>query len=252
MVTMLRRILGCCLAALVGCAPVQQIQPPAQAVAPVAPTVSHVAASGCVGDHDSLNFGPSGFTIDAYPAWPPNGTPDHLVIHYSNGDTIWGKPSYGAANCQDYEHCQRATFMMNPTWNKCVAVGQLLEVVTLDGMPVLESSLLQITDTQTSRTVYLGLSRGTWYAGPSVTAVASQAQQAVSQTSQSPSPTPASGDEHPYLKAGVQVVTGTLAAVLVLGMAYLDYRAQVQSSYNANNISCTSSEMGNSWYTNCH
>jgi hypothetical protein len=79
-----------------------------------------------------------------------------------------------------------------------------------------------------------------------------QAQQPASQASQSPSPPPASGEEHPYLKAGVQIVTGTLAAVLVLGMAYLDYRAQVQSSYNANNISCTSSEMGNFWYTNCH
>ena len=99
------------------------------------------------------------------------------------------------------------------------------------------------------------MSNGRMFAGPDFQSLAqqvSQAQQSASQAPQSASPPPPTGEEHPYLKAGVEVVTGTLAAVLVLGMAYLDYRAQVQSSYNANNISCTSSEMGNFWYTNCH
>src|SRR5208283_2555563 len=244
MVAVFRRILGCCLAVSMGCAPVQQIQPVAPTVTPVAPSVSHVAGSGCVGDHDTVDFGPNGF-INAYPAWPPNGTPDHLVIHYSNGDNIWGKPSYGAANSQDYKHCQRATFMINPTWKHCVAVGQLLEVVTLGGMPVLESSLLQITDTQTSRTVYLGFSRGTWYAGPSVTAVAAQAQQAANQQTGQSNPTSGNSAVASGAQAFGAAVGVALSAALALGVVYLaargqnlSYQAQVQQE-NLNYMAAT-------------
>jgi hypothetical protein len=184
---------------------------------------------------------PNGW-MDAYPDWP---NLDHLMIHYSNGETIWGKPLYGTPNCANSYTCRQALFNINK--------GPILEVLTLDGKPVLDSSLLQITNPKTGGVVYLAVSGGRMFAGSDLQSLAQQVSQAQqsSQVSQSPSPTP-SGDEHPYLKAGVQIVTGTLAAVLVLGMAYLDYRAQVQSSYNANNISCTSSEIGNFWYTNCH
>ncbi|MGB8412598.1 MAG: hypothetical protein WCE23_07215 [Candidatus Binatus sp.] len=182
--------------------------------------------------------------MDAYPDWP---NLDHLMIHYSNGDTIWGKPLYGTSNCANSYTCRQALFNINK--------GPTLEVLRLDGKPVLNSSLMQITYPKTGGVFYIALSGGRMVAAPDLQSLAQkvgQAQQSASQAPQSPSPTPASGEEHPYLKAGVQIVEGTLAAVLVLGMAYLNYRAQVQASYNANNFSCTSSEMGNFWYTNCH
>jgi hypothetical protein len=182
--------------------------------------------------------------MDAYPDWP---NLDHLMIHYGNGETIWGKPLYGTPNCANSYTCRQALFNINK--------GPILEVLTLDGKPVLDSSLLQITYPKTGGVVYLAVSSGRMFAASdlqSLTQQVSQAQQSASQARQSASSTSGPGEEHPDLKAGVEVVTGTLAAVLVLGMAYLDYRAQVRSSYNANNISCTSSEMGNSWYTNCH
>ena len=182
--------------------------------------------------------------MDAYPDWP---NLHYLIIQYSNGERIWGMPLYQSPNCANSYTCKQALFNINK--------GPVLEVLTLDGKPVLNSSLLQITNPKTGGVVYLAVSNGRMFAGPDLQSLAqqvSQAQQSASQAPQSASPPPPTGEEHPYLKAGVEVVTGTLAAVLVLGMAYLDYRAQVQSSYNANNISCTSSEMGNFWYTNCH
>jgi hypothetical protein len=75
-----------------------------------------------VGEYDRLDFS-SGNFINAYPYWPPRGPLNFLVIHYNNGDTIWGEPSYGAPDCPDFTHCRRATFRINPTWQKGVPQG---------------------------------------------------------------------------------------------------------------------------------
>lgn len=206
------------------------------------PTAQFIPASQNNPAHYRFTL-PNGW-MDAYPDWP---NLHYLIIRYSNGERIWGMPLYQSPNCPDSNTCRQALFNVNK--------GPILEVLTLDGKPVLESSLWQITDPKTQRIVYVARSGSKMVAAPDLQSLAqqvSQPQQSAIQASQSPSPPPASGEEHPYLKAGVQIVEGTLAAVLVLGTAYLNYRAQVQASYNANNFSCTSSEMGNFWYTNCH
>jgi len=252
------------LVLLSACAPVQSAAPTAQAPAAPSVTVSHWPARGCAGAHDMVDFGPGGY-INAYPGWPPNAQPDHIVIHYPNGDSIWGKPAYGTPDCADYMHCQRATFVIDPKWNKCVPAGHLLEVVTLDGQPVLDSSLLQIVDPNSQRTVYLAFANNTWYAGPSVTGVVAQARQAVQHAAAAPAAMASNGSASQTGAQAFGIAFGVaLAAALALGVVYLaarqqslDYSAQVQQenlNYMAATqpVHCSSTWAGSIWVTNCH
>ena len=219
------------LTALVACAPVQPQAQQYAASPPVAPVTTHFAASGCAGEHDTLSL-PGGL-INAYPAWPPNAQPEHIVLHYNNGTTVWGKASYGSADCTDYMSCRRATFILNPAWKQCAPQGHVYEVVTLDGEPVLESGLLQVIDPPTKATVYIGFACARGFAGQSVTSLIDQIRQSgcLSQASAaSAAGAPAGQGGHPYLKAAVEVIGVTLAAAAVLGTAYFGYRASMASA----------------------
>jgi tetratricopeptide (TPR) repeat protein len=132
------------------------IQEQPQAVAaPLNPTVVHLPARGCVGEHDALFLANGGF-INFYPHAPPYRF-DHLAIHYTDGNVIWGQPLYGSPDCLDAPRCRRAAFRLNPSWQRCVPSGHLYEVVTLDGRPVLDSGLLQVIDPATKEFVNLSL-----------------------------------------------------------------------------------------------
>lgn len=240
-----------------GCAPVQQQQTQTGSPAPRV-HVSHSPGQGCEGEHDAVEFS-NGNYINFYPQAAPYRF-DHLVLHYKNGDAIWGKPSYGSPDCLDSPRCQRATFISNPTWQKCAPQGHLLEVLTLDGRPVLNSSLLQVTDPQTKGTVYLTFSNGAWFAGPDLASLAAQIKQAqtATQVSQAgPTAQPAVVG-HPYLQEGAQALGTalgvTLAAALALTVVYLGARQQ-NLNYMASQprpYTCTSSYVGSYWTTNCN
>jgi hypothetical protein len=247
----------------VACSATPGGQPPSQAniAPPVQPTIQHYAAQGCRGEHDTLYL--AGGNINAYPGWPPNAQPEHIVLHYDNGETIWGKPLYGVPDCVDYMSCRRATFILNPTYAKCTAQGHVYEVATLDGKLVLESSLLQISDPATKGTVYVGFACGRGFAGPDVVSVVNQVQQSgcMSGSSQSQppvaSPTAASNQQtHPYLNAAVEVVGIALVAAGVLGTAYFSYRAaqanaQAQEATYSKPVFCTTTQVGRFWNTTC-
>jgi len=250
-----RPTLGLCLILLVGCAPAQPL--PQQYRQPAfRPTIEHSAAKGCRGEHDTVYL--AGCHINAYPVWPPNAQPEHIVLHYDNsGEVIWGKPSYGAPECTDYMTCRRATFILNPTWNQCTPQGHLFEVITLDGKPVLESSLLQIIDPTTRGTAYVAFACGRGFAGPSVTSVADQIQRSGCFSGAAPTQAaPQLSQDHPFLNAAVQAVGMTLAAAAVLGTAYFEYRAaaaeaRAQTTYTAP-VCCTTIQVGQMWQTTCH
>jgi hypothetical protein len=256
------------LAASFACAQVQA--PPQQYAAPpsVAPVVTHFAASGCKGEHDTVSL--PGEHINAYPGWPPSAQPQHIVLHYDNGTSIWGKPSYGSPDCSDYMSCRRATFILNPAWNQCSPQGNVYEVLTLDGNPVLDSSLLQITDPRAKMSpAYIGFACGRGFAGPSVTSLVGQVQQSgcLSQAGSASAGAPAASGQggHPYLNAAVEVVGMTLAAAAVLGVAYFGYRASVANAeaqstaamneqlYISPPIHCMTNQLTDSmWSTSCN
>jgi tetratricopeptide (TPR) repeat protein len=119
------------------------------------PSHIHLAAQGCDGEHDRL-ISPNGNILDFYPFAPPYPF-SHLVIHYADNETVWGKPSYGSADCPDSSRCRRATFQLNPIWHSCVPNGHVYEVLTLDGQPILKSTLLQVLDPTTKAIVKLNL-----------------------------------------------------------------------------------------------
>ncbi len=244
-----------------GCAGQPQVAPPAPPSVPTSSvTVSHWPAHGCAGEHDMVSFGPNLY-INAYPNWPPAGKPGHLVLHYANGDVIWGKPSYGAANCQTYETCQRATFIVNPIYQKCVPTGRTLEVVTLDGRPVLESSLL-INDPQTKSTFYIAFANGVMVAGPDLSNLAAQLQSVQAQAAQAAASQGTIGSQPGWQAFGAALGI-TLGAALALGITYLaarqqslDYAAQTQQeqlNYMAATrpINCRSFWAGSTWVTRC-
>jgi len=77
------------VAVLIECAPVQQapVQP---VLPPFQPTVQHYVGVGCKGAHDTVYL--PGVHINGYPGWPPTAQPEHIVLDYTNGSVIWGKP----------------------------------------------------------------------------------------------------------------------------------------------------------------
>jgi hypothetical protein len=210
-----------------------------------------------VGEHDRLDFGAGGY-INAYPFWPPRGEPTFLVIHYNNGDTVWGEPSYGAPDCPDFTHCRRATFRINPTWKNGEPRGQLYEAVALDGMPVLNSVLLQVIDSHTRGIVYLGFNQGTWLAAPDLRALAAKAQVVQQATVQPTSTAPIvqHGETSSAFATGAQAFGSalgvTMAAAFALGAVYLEAREQ-NLAYHAQSVplSCTTTHTGVFWNTRC-
>ena len=100
-------ILALCIASFTACAPQQQASQPAStssSTAGIAPqhTAQFIPASQNDPAHYRFTL-PNGW-MDAYPDWP---NLDHLMIHYSNGDTIWGKPLYGTSNYRTATHAGR-------------------------------------------------------------------------------------------------------------------------------------------------
>jgi hypothetical protein len=185
-------------------------QPPAeivQATPLVAPIVSHQPARGCEREHDTIYL--PGVYIDAYPELPPNAEPDHLVLHLSDGNTLWAKPNYGSADCTSYVNCRSATLVLNPAWSQCTPRGIFYEVSTADGGLVLESRLWQITAPMNKATAYVGFACGRGFAGLDFTTISKQSREdgCLSQPS---GPTP----------------TGkTLATAVALSATYFSYRA---------------------------
>lgn len=192
-------LLFCCT---VKPAPVR-IQPPPLAT----PMVRYQPARGCEPAHDTV-FLP-GVYIDAYPSMPPRADPTHVVLHFSDGTTLWEKPHYGRQDCSDYLNCRYATVIRNPVWNQCSPEGISYEVAAADGRPVLDSNFWVITDPLSKATAYVGFACGQGYAGPNFTAVSNKT--AEKNCSQETSAPPWTGRN--------------LAAAIALGTGYFKYRA---------------------------
>ena len=199
-------ILFASLALLLACAPAQP--PPPKVEVPLnTPIVSRRAASGCEQAHQRIYL--PGVYIDAYPSLPPAADPDYLILHLSDGTTIWGKPEYGSVDCTDYLNCRRATLFLNPAWKQCQPQGISYDVATADGRLVLESSLWEITDSKSKASAYVGLVCGQGFAGSSLSVI--------------PNQTPRNGCSS---QPAASVPTGTaVAAAMALGAAYFNYRA---------------------------
>jgi len=216
------------LAFLIACTPVEP--PRIEATPLVTPIISHKAASGCEGEHDTIYL--PGRYIDAYPGLPPKAQPHHIVLHLSDGTTIWGKPDYGSKDCTDYMNCRRATLVLNPAWNRCTPQGIFYEVATVDGRLVLESNLWQITEPTTKTSAYVGFACGQGFADSSLAAVSTQTVESGCLSQASPSNS-----------------TGTtVAAAMALGAAYFSYRAAYDRT-----IQCMTDESsGTTWSTRCY
>jgi hypothetical protein len=200
-------VLFASLALLFDCSPAQ---PPLRIESPpplATPMISHQAASGCDSEHDTIYL--PGVHIDAYPSLPPTAEPNHIVLHLSDGTTIWGKPHYGSEDCTDYINCRRATLVLNPAWDQCTPRGAHYEVAAVDSRPLLESSSWQITEPTTKTSAYVGFACGRGFAGPSLTAVSNQTVQGGCLS-----------------KPPASIPTGTnVAAAMALGATYFSYRA---------------------------
>jgi hypothetical protein len=210
---------------LIACTP-----PPSRVVEAtplVAPIVSHLVATNCESEHDRIYL--PGVYIDAYPKLPPRAEPNHVVLHLSNGNTIWAKPDYGSADCTNYMNCRRATLVLNPAWNRCTPQGVFYEVATNDGGLLFESRLLEITEPINKTTAYVGFACGRGFAGPDFTTVSNQTREngCLSQS------------------LGSTSTGSTLATALTLGATYFGYRAAYDRS-----VQCVTDEWSSS--TNCY
>ena len=238
--------------------PNQKLASQSAAQAPESPGITpqmtlqrHEVAQGGVGEHDVVQF-QSGY-IDAFPNWAHL---DHLVIHYNNGTTVWGKPTYGP-DCTDAYTCRRANFRVNGSKNT-------LQAVTLDGRPVLQSALLQINDNAKGITFYMLNAPPNWFAGPDLPSVIAQAKQAEAQQAQPAvqqsqpqalASQPTGG--HPYLSAVGTVLGAALGAALVLATVYVAAREQsIQSSQRSlqamQPTTCYGRAQGSGYLTTCN
>jgi hypothetical protein len=216
------------LAFLVACT---QAQPLPEVDAPplITPSINHTAARGCEGTHDTIYL--PGVYIDAFPSLPPKAEPDYIVVHLSNGTTLWEKPHYGSGDCTDYMNCRRATLVLNPAWNQCTPRGISYEVATVDGLPVLGSSFWEITEPTTKVSAYVGFACGQGFAGSNLAAVSNQ-------TAENGCLSPASAST-----PGM-----TVATAMALGAAYFSYRAAYDRS-----VHCVTAELsGTIWSTQCY
>src|SRR5690242_6335143 len=153
-------VLFAALAFLIACT-AQQPPPNAERTALVWPITSYKPADGCNQAHRTIYL--PGVYIDAYPGLPPAVEPDHVVLHLSDGTTIWAKPHYGSDDCTTYLNCRRATLALNPIWNQCSPKGIFYEAATEDGRLVFESNAWEITDRATKASVHVGFACGHGY-----------------------------------------------------------------------------------------
>ena len=189
-----------------------QAQPPLEIEAPplATPVVNHEPARGCEAAHDTIYL--PGVSIDAYPSLPPKAEPNHIVLHLSDGTTIWEKPHYGSQDCSDYLNCRYATLVRNPAWNHCSPQGIFYEVAAVDGRPVLGASSWQITEPATKVSAYVTFACGQGFAGPNLTVVSNQ-----------------TAESGCLAQASASAPTGmAVAAAMALGGAYFSYRAAYQ------------------------
>jgi hypothetical protein len=193
------------LAFLIGCS---QVQPSPKVEAPplITPRVRYAGANGCQRQHEIIYL--PGVYIDAYPSLPPRAEPDHVVLHLSDGTTLWEKPHYDSEDCTDYMNCRRATLVLNPAWNQCTPQGIFYEVATVDGRPILGSSLWQITEPTAKTSAYVGFDCAQGFAASNLTAVSNQTAESGCPFQSSSTPTGT-----------------TVAAAMALGAAYFSYRA---------------------------
>ena len=198
-------VLAAWLGLLFGCT----VQPAPIRIQPfplATPMVRHQPALGCAPAHDTV-FLP-GVYIDAFPSLPPKADPNYVVLHFSDGTTLWMKPHYGRQDCSDYLSCRYATLIRNPGWNQCSPEGISYEVSAADGRPLLDSSFWVLSDPTTKASAYVGFACGQGFAGPNFTAVSNKTAQ--KEWLQTPAPAP----------------TGTnVAAAMALSTAYFKYRA---------------------------
>jgi hypothetical protein len=180
-----------------------RIQPPPLTT----PMVRHQPALGCEPAHDTV-FLP-GVYIDAFPSLPPKADPNYVVLHFSDGTTLWEKPHYGRQDCSDYLSCRYATLIRNPVWNECSAKGISYEAAAADGRPLLDSSFWVFTEPTTNASAYVGFACGQGYAGPNFTAASNK-----------------TAEKDCLQQASAAAPTGTnVAAGIALGTAYFKYRA---------------------------
>ncbi len=217
------------LAFPLACTTRQPPSPKVETAALAAPITSHKAARGCNGAHETIYL--PGEYIDAYPGLPPKAKPDHVVLHLSDGTTIWAKPHYGSEDCTSYLNCRRATLILNPAWNQCSPRGTLYEVATEDGRLVFESSSWEITEHTTNASVHVGFACGHGFAGPDFTAISNQTEGGCLSRTSASAPTGT-----------------TVAAALALGAAYFSYRAAYGRT-----VDCVTDELsGTTWSTKCY
>jgi hypothetical protein len=186
-----------------------QAPPPLKIEAPplIRPVVNHEPARGCEAAHDTIFL--SGVYIDAFPSLPPKAEPSHVILHFSDGTTIWEKPHYGSEECTDYLSCRYATFVRDPAWSQCSPQGIFYEVAAVDGRPLLNASSWEITDPKTKVSTFVGFACGHGFAGPNLTTLSNQTAQS---------------DCTP--QASASAPTGLpVAAAMALGAAYFSYRA---------------------------
>jgi hypothetical protein len=220
------------LAFTIACA---RVQPPPLIVQQsplVAPIISHQSPRGCNGEHDRIYL--PNVNVDAYPGMPPKEDPKQIVLHFSDGTTLWAKPQYGTEECPNYLNCHRATVILNPAWDRCSPEGISYEVATEDGKLLFDSRSWLVTQRARKASVHIAFSCGTGFAGEDFTAVSNAAARANVCPSQ----------DSAFPQTGM-ALTATATA---LAGTYFTYRAAYDRA-----VTCVSHQMSNTkWSTNCY